>query len=324
MQREEIELTESGKFTFWLWTALVLSLLLHGLFVWWAARFAPSRIGEAYYEQLVPRTFKVERVEIDPAALAEDTAPEPAKAEPARPRPVDLPEESISLEAPGVGRPAAPAPLPVSKIEPEAPASAPALSESLEKLAPARVTDPVAELDALRKELEESAAPSAARPLLPLSSEQSGGGGGVVGEGYAIAPGYSGLDQLLSQTGPLEKGTAPIFLPGELLFDYDSAELKPRAMEELRKLGELIFRNPQVRFTIEGHTDSFGSSEYNLNLSRRRAEVVKEWITKETRADPAKILTVGRGSSMLLTPATETVENQQVNRRVEIVMEFPQ
>jgi outer membrane protein OmpA-like peptidoglycan-associated protein len=321
MRYEESDLTESGNFKAWLLTGLVLSLLLHALFLWWSGNFVPSRFGEAYYEKIVPRKFKIERVEIDPASLADSDEPELQKVEPARPQPVELPEEVIALESPGLAKPAAPAPLPPARIQSEKPDLAPSIANSLESIAPSKVSDPVAELDAIRRQLEENTPASAARPILPLPSEQAGGG---TGEKYAIAPGYSGLDELLSLTGPLEKGTAPIFLPGELLFDYDSAELKPRALEELRKLGELIFRNPHVRFVIEGHTDSFGSPEYNLALSKRRAEAVKEWIINNTRADPSKISTIGRGSSMLIVPATESIEGQKYNRRVEIVMEFPQ
>ncbi|MCX7869786.1 MAG: OmpA family protein, partial [Terrimicrobiaceae bacterium] len=80
--------------------------------------------------------------------------------------------------------------------------------------------------------------------------------------------------------GPLSPKTAPILLPNDLLFDYDSDALRPQAEESLSKLATLILRNPQSRFLIEGHTDSFGSEEYNLELSARRARTVRDWLER--------------------------------------------
>ena len=94
----------------------------------------------------------------------------------------------------------------------------------------------------------------------------------------ADVPGFSNLDDLLARTGPLSSETAPILMPTDLLFDYDKTDLRPQALASLEKLGTLIRRNPQAAFVIEGHTDSFGSDTYNLELSRRRAESVKAWL----------------------------------------------
>jgi OOP family OmpA-OmpF porin len=133
--------------------------------------------------------------------------------------------------------------------------------------------------------------------------------------------GYSELDDLLGRTGPLDEGTAPIFMPGDLLFAYDEAELQTAAMDSLRKLGTLILRNPNMNFLIEGHTDSFGTPEYNVGLSERRAIAVKNWLVEEMGIDPMRIRTKGLGSTRLVAPASESIEGQQLNRRVEIVLE---
>jgi outer membrane protein OmpA-like peptidoglycan-associated protein len=137
------------------------------------------------------------------------------------------------------------------------------------------------------------------------------------------AKGYSDLDTLLAQSGGLKEGTAPVLLPTDLLFDYDSAELRPAALGSLIKLGKLISRNPKVIFTIEGHADSFGKPEYNMALSKRRAASVKRWLVSSMGLDPKKIETIGFGSTQPIVPTSGTVEEQQMNRRVEIVMEFP-
>ncbi len=132
-------------------------------------------------------------------------------------------------------------------------------------------------------------------------------------------PNFSDLDSLLSNKGPLSSKTAPILLPTDLLFDYDSAILRPAAVGSLQKLADLIQRNPNSNFVIEGHTDSFGTPEYNARLSTLRAESVKAWLASDAGIDPARIQTVGKGMSRLLVNGG-TVEQQQLNRRVEIVI----
>ena len=90
-------------------------------------------------------------------------------------------------------------------------------------------------------------------------------------------------------------------------------------MGSLQKLADLIERNPNSNFLIEGHTDSFGSPEYNARLSTARAESVKAWLAGEAGIDPGRITTRGLGMTRLLVPGG-TVEQQQLNRRVEIVI----
>jgi outer membrane protein OmpA-like peptidoglycan-associated protein len=75
-----------------------------------------------------------------------------------------------------------------------------------------------------------------------------------------------------------------------------------------------------ARFTIEGHTDSFGSDEYNEKLSLRRAVAVKEWLEKNMDMREADIRAVGYGKSRLIAPSSGSIAEQQINRRVEIVI----
>ena len=67
--------------------------------------------------------------------------------------------------------------------------------------------------------------------------------GDSAGPNARHAPGFSDLDQLLSQKGPLGSGTK-LRMPDDQLFAYDSADLQPSAMSQLQKLGTLIKRNP--------------------------------------------------------------------------------
>jgi outer membrane protein OmpA-like peptidoglycan-associated protein len=135
--------------------------------------------------------------------------------------------------------------------------------------------------------------------------------------------GFTNLDELLAQTGPLSPETAPILLPGDLLFEYDAYRLQPGAISSMQKLGQLLLRTPRSRFLIEGHSDSFGPDDYNLRLSELRAQTVKEWLISSMGIPADSIETRGFGESRLVAPATGSIEEQQINRRVEIVIRPP-
>lgn len=108
-------------------------------------------------------------------------------------------------------------------------------------------------------------------------------------------------------------------LPSDLLFEYNSADLRESARVGLLKLGTLIDLNPDLYCWIEGYSDLFGGDEYNLTLSQRRADAVKDYLVKSLRIDPKRIIPQGFGK---LHPriAAGSVEEQAPNRRVEIKM----
>src|SRR6516164_1368685 len=133
------------------------------------------------------------------------------------------------------------------------------------------------------------------------------------------APGFSDLDQLLAQKGPLGSGTK-LRLPDDQLFEYDSAELRPDAITQLQKLATLIKRNPKATFTVEGYTDSFGTFEYNLNLSQRRADSVKRYLVEAMGINPAQVQARGFGPTKFRASPNGSIEEQSPNRRVEVVV----
>ncbi|MDQ3415224.1 MAG: OmpA family protein, partial [Verrucomicrobiota bacterium] len=133
------------------------------------------------------------------------------------------------------------------------------------------------------------------------------------------APGFSDLESLLSQKGPLGSGTK-FKMPNNQLFEYDSADLRGNAVAQLQKVATLIQRNPKATFTLEGYTDSYGSAEYNLDLSRRRAESVKAYLVGVLGINPGQIETRGYGKANLLTSPDASIEEQEVNRRVVVVV----
>src|SRR5213595_948432 len=133
------------------------------------------------------------------------------------------------------------------------------------------------------------------------------------------APGFSDLDQLLAQKGPLGSGTK-LRMPDDQLFEYDSATLQASAINQLQKLGTLIQRNPKATFTVEGYTDSLGTPEYSLNLSQRRADSVKQYLVEAMGISPAQIETRGYGAAKFRASPNGSIEEQSPNRRVEVVV----
>lgn len=122
----------------------------------------------------------------------------------------------------------------------------------------------------------------------------------------------------------------PIPIPGDVLFDTGSSELKAEADTVLRELAEEIFSSlPTAKLTFIGHTDSRGDASANMRLSLDRAESVKNWFeswAEETGAAEWTFAVDGKGETQLKTPDVDgdgnfREEAGRVNRRVEIEIE---
>ena len=71
---------------------------------------------------------------------------------------------------------------------------------------------------------------------------------------------------------------------------------------------------------MEGYTDSFGTPEYNLELSQRRADSVKQYLVEVMGISPAQIDARGYGQSKFRVSRNGSIEEQSLNRRVEVVV----
>jgi outer membrane protein OmpA-like peptidoglycan-associated protein len=104
----------------------------------------------------------------------------------------------------------------------------------------------------------------------------------------------------------------------EITFEYDSANITPRALPTLHSLGRALANNELngATFLIGGHTDGAGGEAYNQGLSERRAEAVKGFLTKNFKLSPEQLLAIGFGKSRLKNPDSPLAGE---NRRVQIV-----
>jgi OOP family OmpA-OmpF porin len=98
-------------------------------------------------------------------------------------------------------------------------------------------------------------------------------------------------------------------------FDFDKAAVKPQYHSDIEKVANFLQAYPKTTGVLEGHTDSIGSEEYNMNLSQRRAESVKTYIVEKFNIDASRLSTIGHGESKPVA-SNETDAGREKNRRV--------
>jgi outer membrane protein OmpA-like peptidoglycan-associated protein len=259
----------------------------------------------------------VKQVAFDPKTLQD--APEPPK--PAEKAPV-VPEKLVFSEGKPKAadvdlqvKPVEKQTLPEEKTEPR--------TENV-RVAPLKNSGPSSldsELRSVAGGLLQTGPSSRAQPVLAMATEAGVEGGAKKAGGGQdrMLSGRISLDDALDALGRVPTRESPVAIPGNALFDYAKAELGSEALPVLQKIADLRRRFPDYIMVIVGHTDSKGTEEYNLGLSQRRADAVKEWLVKHHKMDPSKLETVGRGAAELIVPAG-SVEEEAPNRRVEVIL----
>ncbi len=103
-----------------------------------------------------------------------------------------------------------------------------------------------------------------------------------------------------------------------ILFAVDKSNLQPVAQENLQKLATILNKYPDTQILIEGHTDSDGPEDYNMDLSLRRANSVSNYLTS-LQVDPTRFHTQGYGETQPIA-SNDTAEGKALNRRVEVAI----
>jgi outer membrane protein OmpA-like peptidoglycan-associated protein len=99
-------------------------------------------------------------------------------------------------------------------------------------------------------------------------------------------------------------------------FDTDSDRLKPESASIIKMVARGLLANPNLKLLIEGHTDSTGNAERNLDLSKRRAEAVKTVLVSQFSIEADRLTTDGLGASKPID-SNDTPQGRAQNRRVE-------
>ena len=107
------------------------------------------------------------------------------------------------------------------------------------------------------------------------------------------------------------------FITRGILFDVNKSSLKNESMGVINEIATMMKEHPEIKFSIEGHTDSDGDDNHNLQLSEQRALAVKN-ILADLGIDGARLQTKGSGETVPLSDNTSP-EGKANNRRVEFV-----
>jgi len=305
----------------WILLALLASLLVHTILFFWL-RGVYLDYGAPVVDPIEPKRLNLNRATIDPKSL-EVEMQKPTGFNPrASQDPVEIKPEQIAAFSGPLKAPSIPAP----RLNDPAPTP----------LSAGKVDNPVAAFSALPLSIE-GKIPQASQALVGEAStaalaetskalQGNLAGGTDAGSSIAGLPGTNELSDLVKtkDTTALERpGFQPILirLSSDVLFGFDSAQLKPESEKTLQELATALSKALRIQVTVEGHSDTVGDDVYNQKLSEDRARSVATWLKANSSLAPANIQSKGYGESRPIANATGSIEEQARNRRVEIRVE---
>lgn len=115
--------------------------------------------------------------------------------------------------------------------------------------------------------------------------------------------------------GIMREGRVAIY---SIYFDFDKADIKPESRPTLDEIAKFLKSNPKIKLYIVGHTDNVGKLEYNMDLSKRRAEAVVKELVEKYGIEKERLKAFGVGP-LAPVASNRTEEGRAKNRRVELV-----
>jgi outer membrane protein OmpA-like peptidoglycan-associated protein len=103
-----------------------------------------------------------------------------------------------------------------------------------------------------------------------------------------------------------------------LMFDVDKSELKPASRTNLTDLAVILNKYPDTNILLEGHTDATGGNEHNMDLSKRRAQSVANYLAMQ-KVMETRFTIMGYGEDQPVA-SNETTDGRAQNRRVEVAI----
>ena len=107
------------------------------------------------------------------------------------------------------------------------------------------------------------------------------------------------------------------FITYGITFDVGKATIKPESMGEINRIVQLMTENPDLKFSVEGHTDSTGNAASNQTLSEQRSQAIVAKLVELGIAQD-RLTAVGKGQNSPIAD-NNTDEGRAKNRRVEFV-----
>jgi len=144
---------------------------------------------------------------------------------------------------------------------------------------------------------------------------------------YTVAALYMVRDKAMVETELISKVVGVEL--DNILFDFDKADIRPEYKDRLDALAKFLEKNPEAYVVIEGFSDGTGAPKYNLELSRKRAESVKNYLminytylaaqTNEPTIAEKRLVTLWYGKELPVA-SNDTEEGRQLNRRVRLTV----
>lgn len=117
----------------------------------------------------------------------------------------------------------------------------------------------------------------------------------------------------------IKDGKVYVAMEEKLLFKTGSADIDKKGVDAVKKLAEVLEKNPNIDILIEGHTDNVGRADYNWKLSSDRALSIVSIIQSQSKIDPKRITASGRGMYQPIAD-NSVAEGKQKNRRIDIIL----
>ena len=162
-----------------------------------------------------------------------------------------------------------------------------------------------------------SVGPTGSSSAIPSGSDSTSAGEGRAGNTREsnVPSTSSSLDQLKAGKPPITSASSPL---KDVLFEFDSYDLRGNARDVLRDNADWLKSNPSARIEVEGHCDERGTSEYNLALGARRSQTAKDYLVS-LGISPERVSTISYGEEIpVCTEPNEKCWRQ--NRRARFVV----
>jgi OmpA-OmpF porin, OOP family len=314
----------------WILGALGIALVIHLVGAWAMGWYKIPGLEVPFSHSQPTGPFTVKRIEINPDALKsrqdDPIANLPVAEPPKNPSQFNLDpnliEKALQTPQPALATPSVPEPNKIiaatdlSHGLPFAESDSAKLTAEIARVEPAASGGPIVSSKLAEQLISANTGPD--QPGTPAGAPPTGNG--TVGKlpGFAeLAPGFKAPAPNLANL------PEPVLLrlPSDVLFDFDSATLKPEADPLLSQAIGLIMKYPVADIHIDGYSDSFGRPDYNAALSEQRAQAVQAWLQERIAQATYKFHSQGHGSTDYVVSAEGSIEQQQPNRRVEILIQ---
>ena len=121
-----------------------------------------------------------------------------------------------------------------------------------------------------------------------------------------------------AQEAPKVVIVEPVTIEPNIQFAFGKSNIQSKYYNKIKKMADYMTRYPETKAAIEGHTDNIGTEAYNMKLSQKRANSIKNYLVSKFKIDPSRIKTTGYSFKKPIA-SNSTKEGRQKNRRATVM-----